>query len=236
MKIVAHRGYCARYPENSTLAFERAIAAGADYIETDVRIAADGTLVCWHDPNFDRVAGDATAIATSSSEVIARIALPGGARVHRLEEVLAVARGRIPVMLDVKVDDDAARTAIIRTVTAAGMMQQVVYGIRHPRHAHALDAEGARCARLAMPAKPETLAEFPLQGLIGARLWEDQVSDEAVARIRALELEVWVTAGFRGRGEKPGEIDGQRLRRLRGGGIDAVLVNDVERAVAIAHE
>jgi hypothetical protein len=80
------------------------------------------------------------------------------------------------------------------------------------------------------------LAEFPLDGLIGARLWEDQVSDEAVARIRALELEVWVTAGFRDRGEKPGDIDAQRLRRLRGGGIDAVLVNDIERAVAIAHE
>jgi glycerophosphoryl diester phosphodiesterase len=236
MKVVAHRGYSARFPENSALAFEQAIVAGADYLETDVRLAADDALVCWHDADFGRVAGNATPIATTPAAEIARIELPHAARVHRLEEVLAIARSRIPVMLDVKVDDDAARAAIIRSVTAAGMMQQVIYGVRHPRHAYALDAEGAPCARLAMPAEPDMLSEFPLQRLIGARLWEDQVSDDAVARIRALGIAVWVTAGFRKRGEQPGYIDAERLRRLRDAGIDAVLVNDVELAVAIAHE
>jgi glycerophosphoryl diester phosphodiesterase len=235
MKVVAHRGYSARYPENSVLAFEQAIAAGADYIETDVRLAADGTLICWHDPNFERVAGDSTAIATSSADAIARIALPGGARVHRLEAVLAAAREPIRVLLDVKVDDEAVRTAIVRAVTAADMTDRVVYGVRNARHAHALDAQAARFARLAMPAKPEMLAEFPLRHLVGVRLWEDQVDEPAVAGIRERGLEVWVTAGVRSRGELPGHIDAARLERLRAAGIDAVLVNDVALAVAIAH-
>jgi glycerophosphoryl diester phosphodiesterase len=235
MKVVAHRGYSARYPENSVVAFEQAIAAGADYIETDVRLAADGTPVCWHDADFMRVAADSTAIAASPADAIARIALPGGARVHRLEEVLAVARGRTPVLLDVKVDGEAVRAATVRVVSAAAMTEQIVYGVRNARHALALDGYGSELARLAMPAKPEMLGEFPLRRCIGVRLWEDQVNAATVANIRRRNLEVWVTAGVRSRGERPGHIDAARLERLRASGVDAVLVNDVALAVAIVH-
>ena len=35
MKIVAHRGYSARHPENSLASFDAAIAAGADYVAID---------------------------------------------------------------------------------------------------------------------------------------------------------------------------------------------------------
>ena len=45
MLIVAHRGYSAGHPENSVAAFEAAIAAGAAYIETDVRLTRDGIAV-----------------------------------------------------------------------------------------------------------------------------------------------------------------------------------------------
>ena len=50
MQIVAHRGASAEAPENTLEAFERAIEAGADMIEFDVRRAADGRLVISHDP------------------------------------------------------------------------------------------------------------------------------------------------------------------------------------------
>jgi hypothetical protein len=111
-----------------------------------------------------------------------------------------------------------------------------VYGVRTPERSAALDAAGARFARLAIPREPAMLSAFPLHDVIGVRLWEDQVGDDALARIRARGLEVWVTAGVRSRGEAPGHIDAQRLRALRRAGIDAVLVNDVELALAVAHE
>jgi len=41
---VAHRGASLRYPENTLAAFEAAIRAGADMIELDVRLTADGGL------------------------------------------------------------------------------------------------------------------------------------------------------------------------------------------------
>jgi len=232
MKIVAHRGYSSRYPENSLAAFERAIEAGAHWVETDVRTSADGVLVCWHDPDLARVTGVATEIARTPAADLSAIQLPGGAHIHRFAEVLACVRGRVPLMLDVKLDDDAARAAILREVDEAGMSEQVLYGVRSAQHADALQAAGARCARLAMPAQPEALDAFPQAGLRGARLWEDQVDDAAIARIRGRGLEVWVTAGVRARGEAPGYVTQERLAALAARGVDAVLVNDVGLAAA----
>src|SRR5690606_18726941 len=160
MKIVAHRGDCARFPENSLAAFEHAIRAGADLLETDVRIAADGVPVCWHDPDLARVTGTATPIAGTTAAGLAAIALPGDARVHRLEEILAIARGRRPLMLDLKVDDAPARAAIMRAVALADMADEVVLGVRTPEQAAAYAATGRPLALLAMPAEPEGLSGF----------------------------------------------------------------------------
>ncbi|MBI2636862.1 MAG: glycerophosphodiester phosphodiesterase [Parcubacteria group bacterium] len=48
--IISHRGYAKEHPENTFAAFDAAFAAGADAIETDVRIAGDGVMVVSHDP------------------------------------------------------------------------------------------------------------------------------------------------------------------------------------------
>ena len=232
MKIVAHRGYSARFAENSLAAFEQAIACGADLVETDVRMTRDGVLVCWHDPDLRRVAGAEVEIAASSADALSAMALPGGARVCRLADVLALVRGRVALLLDVKIDDAAGRAAIIDAVAAAGMTDHVVYGVRNAEHARALTAAKACFARLAMPAQPDALDAFPPEQLLGARLWEDQVDGPAIERIRSRQLEVWVTAGVRSRGEAPGYITTERLQALRNLRVDAVLVNDVELAAA----
>ena len=52
--VAAHRGWCEKYPENTMLAFRKALEVGVDQIETDVRITADGELVCIHDDSVDR--------------------------------------------------------------------------------------------------------------------------------------------------------------------------------------
>lgn len=234
MKIIAHRGYSAQHPENSFASFDAAIAAGADYVETDVRMTSDGVLVCSHDPDLQRIAGRSTKIAGTSVQDLEAIALPGGGRILRLAAVLAHVRGRAPVLLDVKIDDDRGRHAIIECVAAAGMTGHIVYGVRSAEHARALIADGATFMRLAMPAEPPQIEDFPLEGLVGVRLWEEQVNEIAMARIRASNLPVWVTAGFRKQGEAPGYITAERLQALKALGVDAVLVNDVELAVSVA--
>ncbi|TMB92309.1 MAG: glycerophosphodiester phosphodiesterase [Chloroflexi bacterium] len=51
----AHRGGADEAPENTLPAFEAALALGYTYIETDVRLTADGVLVAFHDTALDRV-------------------------------------------------------------------------------------------------------------------------------------------------------------------------------------
>jgi glycerophosphoryl diester phosphodiesterase len=52
--IIAHRGFSARYPENTMLAFEQAAALQIDAIELDVHSTRDGRIVVIHDSTLDR--------------------------------------------------------------------------------------------------------------------------------------------------------------------------------------
>lgn len=52
--IYAHRGYSAKFPENTMLAFQKAEEAGADGIELDVQLTKDGEVVVIHDEKVDR--------------------------------------------------------------------------------------------------------------------------------------------------------------------------------------
>ena len=54
IKNIAHRGFSGRYPENTILAFEKAIAEGVYGIENDVHYTKDGELVVIHDEKVDR--------------------------------------------------------------------------------------------------------------------------------------------------------------------------------------
>lgn len=53
-KIIAHRGYSERFPENTMLAFKKAIECGADGIELDMHLTKDHQLVICHDERIDR--------------------------------------------------------------------------------------------------------------------------------------------------------------------------------------
>ena len=53
-QVVAHRGASHDPPEHTLGAYVRAIEAGADALECDVRMTADGHLVCVHDRRVDR--------------------------------------------------------------------------------------------------------------------------------------------------------------------------------------
>ncbi len=56
-QLVAHRGYAARYPENTVLSLTKAIEHGACFIECDVQLSADGIPVLFHDAALERTTG-----------------------------------------------------------------------------------------------------------------------------------------------------------------------------------
>src|SRR5262249_25140992 len=60
-RLYAHRGASAERPENTMIAFERAIEVGVDALELDVHLTRDGTFIVSHDPDAVRMAGSALA-------------------------------------------------------------------------------------------------------------------------------------------------------------------------------
>ena len=52
--VIAHRGFSEKFPENTLEAVKGALEAGADGVEIDARISADGVVYCLHDDTLDR--------------------------------------------------------------------------------------------------------------------------------------------------------------------------------------
>lgn len=86
MKIYAHRGYSARYPEGTRAAYEGAVFARADGFECDVRLTRDGEIICFHDRTIKRIAGIRKAISRLKSDE-----LKGLVNAITLKELLEIA-------------------------------------------------------------------------------------------------------------------------------------------------
>lgn len=110
--VVAHRGIWRHAPENSLSAIQRAIEAGYDVVEIDIRRSADGGLFLLHDETLERMAGlDQRPESLSSSDLaVLRLRDRDGGegnaftleRLPSLAEVFELTRGRIFLHLDVK--------------------------------------------------------------------------------------------------------------------------------------
>jgi glycerophosphoryl diester phosphodiesterase len=70
--IVGHRGNAAHAPENTLESFRQALAAGADCLELDVHLSADGVAVVIHDPTLDRTTDATGNVASLPAERIRR--------------------------------------------------------------------------------------------------------------------------------------------------------------------
>ncbi|MDR2465669.1 MAG: glycerophosphodiester phosphodiesterase [Streptococcaceae bacterium] len=95
MKIFAHRGYRGKYPENTCLAFQKAVEIGADGIELDVHLSKDQQLVVMHDERIDRTTDGTGYIQEYSLRELKRFDAGSwfdssfaGERIPTLEEVL----------------------------------------------------------------------------------------------------------------------------------------------------
>lgn len=63
--IVGHRGAAADAVENTLESLELAVAQGADMVELDVQLTADGQLVAFHDATLERLAGSTEIVESS---------------------------------------------------------------------------------------------------------------------------------------------------------------------------
>jgi Glycerophosphoryl diester phosphodiesterase family len=105
--ICAHRGLSAGHEDNSADSFRAAYQAGADAVECDVRVTADGELFCWHDRRFGAYADINTITARQRAEL----------GLCALDELLAIRQEENPaagIFFDTKTV--AATTALLAAV------------------------------------------------------------------------------------------------------------------------
>lgn len=128
--VIGHRGNRAHAPENTLESFAQAVAAGADAIELDVRLSADGVAVVIHDPNVQRTtegSGDVAGMTFSQLRALdagARFTTDGGKsfpyrgkghRIPSFDEVLE-AFPETPTLIELKTAEAAA--AVRRSIEA----------------------------------------------------------------------------------------------------------------------
>ncbi|KZX22818.1 glycerophosphodiester phosphodiesterase family protein [Rathayibacter tanaceti] len=119
-RVIAHRGFGPAVEANTPAAFERAVAAGADLLETDVRASLDGVAVLVHDAEVVDSSGRTHRVAAERWEELASLDLAGGARLASLEQVLLQFR-TARLNIDVKSADAVVPVAdAVRDVRALG--------------------------------------------------------------------------------------------------------------------
>src|SRR5699024_4718547 len=73
--IVGHRGASAHAPENTLAAFRRGLEDGAQLLECDVHLSADGEVVVMHDETIDRTAAADSPLRTGAIGELTRAQL-----------------------------------------------------------------------------------------------------------------------------------------------------------------
>lgn len=140
--VFAHRGGCALGPENTLTAFDIGLSTGADGLELDVHLSADGIAVVHHDATLDRTTNLTGPISARTVAELAAAdascrfgAVPAAARlsgadagglrgVPTLRDVLR-RYPQVPVIVEMKVDTEVMARAVADEVVAAGAVNRV---------------------------------------------------------------------------------------------------------------
>jgi len=140
----AHRGlhHGAGFPENSLIAFAAALELGAG-IECDLRLTADDRIVVFHDADAWRLCASPMRIGRSSLEELGRLRL-GDGPIPTLASLLAMVAGRVPLLLEAKVDGD-----IWRWIPA---IRRALAGYHGPAGVMSFDARLPRLLRTNLPS------------------------------------------------------------------------------------
>jgi glycerophosphoryl diester phosphodiesterase len=233
MLIFAHRGARAHAPENTLLAFNVAFEVGADAIECDVQLSADGALVIIHDEKLNRTTNGRGPVSARTLAELRALDAGRGEHIPTLSEVLDLCRGRgRSVNLELKAETVDAALAV------AAAMERVL---------SVLDESARRLVLVSsfkLPALAQLKARLPwlrAATLHGGREWRRRdlcapalemgaeavhpginlVSPQVVrdAHARGLRVHVWTANRW------------STLSRLLAWGVDGVFTDYPERAV-----
>lgn len=135
MKKLGHRGYSARYPENTMEAFIQAYRKGFDGIETDVHLTKDGELVLIHDEKMNRTSQGKGYIKDYTLEELRKWnynnGFDGYFPIPTLKELLDFIKNKdFIVNLEIKTDVihyEGIEKKVVDLVNECGVQDQIYY-------------------------------------------------------------------------------------------------------------
>jgi glycerophosphoryl diester phosphodiesterase len=244
-RVFAHRGGAALGPENTLAAFDVGLATGADWLELDVHLSADGVPVVLHDATLDRTTDATGLVAARTADELAaidagyRFAQNGGfpfrgqgVGVPTLAAVLARYPG-VPVIVELKGVQAALGVAVARAVEATDAVDRVCLA------GESAVAVGA--ARRALPAAATSATRGEVRravyrtwvGLgVGARAFGSFQVPEAGGLTRIVSPRFVREAHRAGLLVEVWTVDrASQMRRLLEWGVDALITNRPDEAV-----
>jgi glycerophosphoryl diester phosphodiesterase len=202
---MAHRGGAIEHLENTLPAFQACVDMGYRYIETDVRVTADGVLVVFHDPTLERVTDRSGRIESLTWTEVSTARIGGREPILRLEDLLG-AWPDVRFNLDIKAAGVLA--PLVRTVRRLKIADRICLGsfsdariaaarrLFGPSVCTALGPRGVAALRLSSYSPRAAglvriqagVAQVPLQ--LGGRALVDE-RFLAAAHARDLQVHVW---------------------------------------------
>jgi glycerophosphoryl diester phosphodiesterase len=210
---IAHRGDWSAAPENTLTAFEVAERAGADMIELDVRVTADGGVAVVHDPTLERVWADPRAVAAVTLDEL-RALRADGHGIPTLAETLEAVSA--PLMVDYTLADVVEPA--LEAIEAAGALERVLFSGGNVE-GHRRIRQLAPSARIALTwTEEDEPPPFDLLDELEAEFFNPywRLATPAVVDAvheRGFKVSAWTV-------DDPGA-----MRRVGDGGVDAVTTN-----------
>ncbi len=132
--VIAHRGAHQGIPENSLLAYQKAIDLGCDFVEIDLRTTKDGKFISMHNSSIDSyVQGQTGQVKEMTLAEIRKLDIGirvgeqwKGTQVPTFEEILQLCKGKIGIYLDLK---DAPVPALVELIEKYGMERDIAWYI-----------------------------------------------------------------------------------------------------------
>ena len=136
---IAHRGASKQFPENTLLAFSKAIEQGVDYVEMDLHLSKDREIVIIHDETLDRTTNGTGFVWDHTLEQLRQFDTGRGERIPTLAEVVDLVRPTpVRLCLELKyelersytdkylVEGLATTEAVIKFLDRAGFKDRVI--------------------------------------------------------------------------------------------------------------
>lgn len=144
--LIGHRGYAARFPENTTLGFCEAVKADAIMIELDVCLSSDRIPVVVHDDTLDRTTHGTGLVSESTLARIKTLDAGSwfdpkfkGLRIPTLDEVFQEVGGKCLINVEIKgsayeekKQPDSIETQVTSLITKHGLLDQTLISSFHP--------------------------------------------------------------------------------------------------------